>query len=291
MRAKGFGDQYVRRYRMVTAFHMQRRPLIVFICGTACTGGWCFVPVTASSESVCVPESQRSGQGLIYYIEHGLNDARLLGQARARWRSSWRPGSTCPTSCRRTSYTGCALLLATQYGTQVSRTHGSDQTEDGRGLLPLRKRAVTQYGTQVSRTHGSDQTEDGRGLLPLRKRAVEKGASTEVRTQVSRFKVWRAEPLHHTGGLRATKNVDNASISCCLCTCDATRLLTSVLSSPVQLLRTTGMTTLDASPLWDRAELSSDDLLAEYQRECGIVRRGINGDLTKVGSAWCRGRW
>ena len=38
MRAKGFGDQYVRRYRMVTAFHMQRRPLIVFICGTACTG-------------------------------------------------------------------------------------------------------------------------------------------------------------------------------------------------------------------------------------------------------------
>jgi len=64
-----------------------------------------------------------------------------------------------------------------------------------------------------------------------------------------------------------------------------------VLSSPVQLLRTTGMTTLDASPLWDRAELSSDDLLAEYQRECGIVRRGINGDLTKVGSAWCRGRW
>ena len=49
-----------------------------------------------------------------------------------------------------------------------------------------------------------------------------------------------------------------------------------------QLLRTTGMTTLDASPLWDRADLSSDDLLAEYQRECGIVRRGINGDLTKV---------
>lgn len=39
MRSKGFGDQYVRRYRLVTAFHMQRRPLIVFIGGTACTGG------------------------------------------------------------------------------------------------------------------------------------------------------------------------------------------------------------------------------------------------------------
>jgi len=59
----------------------------------------------------------------------------------------------------------------------------------------------------------------------------------------------------------------------------------------VQLLRTTGMTALDAKPLWDRAELSFEDLLAEYQRECGIVRRGINGDLTKVGSLWCRERW
>ena len=43
MRSKGFGDQYVRRYRMVTAFHLQRRPLIVFICGTACTGRRCTV--------------------------------------------------------------------------------------------------------------------------------------------------------------------------------------------------------------------------------------------------------
>jgi hypothetical protein len=41
MRSKGFGDQYVRRYRMVTAFHLQRRPLIVFICGSACTGELC----------------------------------------------------------------------------------------------------------------------------------------------------------------------------------------------------------------------------------------------------------
>ena len=44
------------------------------------------------------------------------------------------------------------------------------------------------------------------------------------------------------------------------------------------------MTSLDPKPLWDRAELSPDELLAEYRRECSIVRRGINGDLTKVGS-------
>ena len=52
----------------------------------------------------------------------------------------------------------------------------------------------------------------------------------------------------------------------------------------MQLLRTTGMTNLDSNPLWDRAELSSEELLAEYHRECGIVRRGINGDLTKARS-------
>ncbi len=49
MRAKGFGDQYVRRYRMVTAFHMQRRPLIVFICGTACTAERCLLLVCICS--------------------------------------------------------------------------------------------------------------------------------------------------------------------------------------------------------------------------------------------------
>jgi hypothetical protein len=53
-------------------------------------------------------------------------------------------------------------------------------------------------------------------------------------------------------------------------------------SAYVQLLRTTGMTALSSRPLWDRDELSHDELLAEYERECGIVRRGIDGDLTKV---------
>jgi 2-phosphoglycerate kinase len=38
MRGKGFGDEYVRRYQMVTNFNHQRRPLVIFICGSACTG-------------------------------------------------------------------------------------------------------------------------------------------------------------------------------------------------------------------------------------------------------------
>mmetsp|Transcript_20455 Transcript_20455/g.61589 ORF Transcript_20455/g.61589 Transcript_20455/m.61589 type:complete len:709 (-) Transcript_20455:317-2443(-) len=38
MRARGFGDVYVTRYKMVSALHLQRRPLIIFLCGSACTG-------------------------------------------------------------------------------------------------------------------------------------------------------------------------------------------------------------------------------------------------------------
>ena len=38
MRTRSFGDEYVHRYKMVTKFFQQRRPLIVLICGVPCTG-------------------------------------------------------------------------------------------------------------------------------------------------------------------------------------------------------------------------------------------------------------
>ena len=38
MRGRGYGDDHVARYQMVTAFYLQRRPLIIFICGSCCTG-------------------------------------------------------------------------------------------------------------------------------------------------------------------------------------------------------------------------------------------------------------
>jgi 2-phosphoglycerate kinase len=38
MRTRGFDDAHVRRYKMVTQFFQQRRPLIVLICGVPCTG-------------------------------------------------------------------------------------------------------------------------------------------------------------------------------------------------------------------------------------------------------------
>jgi hypothetical protein len=38
MRARGFGDEYIDRYRMMNTFQQQKRPLIILICGSACSG-------------------------------------------------------------------------------------------------------------------------------------------------------------------------------------------------------------------------------------------------------------
>ena len=38
MRGRGFADEFVKRYKMVTDFFQQRRALIILICGVPCTG-------------------------------------------------------------------------------------------------------------------------------------------------------------------------------------------------------------------------------------------------------------
>lgn len=38
LRARGYGDDYVARYRLVARFFQQKRPLIILIAGSACTG-------------------------------------------------------------------------------------------------------------------------------------------------------------------------------------------------------------------------------------------------------------
>ena len=38
MHSRGFGDDYIRRYKMVTKFFQQKRPLIILLCGVSCTG-------------------------------------------------------------------------------------------------------------------------------------------------------------------------------------------------------------------------------------------------------------
>ncbi|KAJ1297127.1 hypothetical protein BS78_01G354200 [Paspalum vaginatum] len=38
MEKRGYGDDYINRYEMMTRFHHQRVPLVILVCGTACTG-------------------------------------------------------------------------------------------------------------------------------------------------------------------------------------------------------------------------------------------------------------
>ncbi|XP_062001028.1 uncharacterized protein LOC133718219 [Rosa rugosa] len=38
MEQRGFREDYVKRYRMMTRFHHQRVPLVIIVCGTSCVG-------------------------------------------------------------------------------------------------------------------------------------------------------------------------------------------------------------------------------------------------------------
>lgn len=51
---------------------------------------------------------------------------------------------------------------------------------------------------------------------------------------------------------------------------------------PPQLLRTGGLGELSSAPLWGREGLSDDELISEFQKECRIIRQGLEGDLCKV---------
>ncbi|XP_072963703.1 uncharacterized protein [Typha angustifolia] len=38
MERRGYGEEYINQYKMMTKFHHQRIPLVILVCGTACTG-------------------------------------------------------------------------------------------------------------------------------------------------------------------------------------------------------------------------------------------------------------
>ncbi|XP_015877819.3 uncharacterized protein LOC107414227 [Ziziphus jujuba] len=38
MQRRGYGEEYINRYKMMTRFHHQRVPLVILVCGTACVG-------------------------------------------------------------------------------------------------------------------------------------------------------------------------------------------------------------------------------------------------------------
>ena len=50
----------------------------------------------------------------------------------------------------------------------------------------------------------------------------------------------------------------------------------------MQLLRTSEDKPLNGRPLWERSDLDVAQLVNEFQRECHVVRRSIDGDLVKV---------
>ncbi len=52
----------------------------------------------------------------------------------------------------------------------------------------------------------------------------------------------------------------------------------------LQLLRTSEWGALSSTPLWAREGLAEDELISEFQKECRIIRRGLDGDLCKAGA-------
>lgn len=38
MEQHGYGDEFIRRYKTLSRFHLARRPLVVLICGAPCSG-------------------------------------------------------------------------------------------------------------------------------------------------------------------------------------------------------------------------------------------------------------
>ena len=62
-------------------------------------------------------------------------------------------------------------------------------------------------------------------------------------------------------------------------TCQQAWMLTAV---PAQLLRGAEDSPLAGAPLWERGGLAPAALVSEFQRECRVVRKGVDGDLHKV---------
>ena len=50
----------------------------------------------------------------------------------------------------------------------------------------------------------------------------------------------------------------------------------------MQLLRTSEDKPLNGRPLWERSDLDAGQLVTEFQKECHVLRRSIDGDLVKV---------
>ena len=66
MEEAGFADEYVQRYRMVSHFFQQRRPLIVQLCGAPCTGAHACMQAWKQRSQLCsMISAWRAGKSTI----------------------------------------------------------------------------------------------------------------------------------------------------------------------------------------------------------------------------------
>ena len=64
MEEAGFAEEYVQRYKLVSGFFRQRRPLIVQLCGAPCTGA-ASTPCAAARRSHARPAAFAAGKSTI----------------------------------------------------------------------------------------------------------------------------------------------------------------------------------------------------------------------------------
>ncbi|GAB4819330.1 hypothetical protein N2152v2_006376 [Parachlorella kessleri] len=142
-----------------------------------------------------------------------------------------------------------------------------------------------------------DITQASRGLLQLAQEAMQQPPTNELETIL--FSVMRSKGFGDAF-IKRYKMVNHffqqkrpLIILICGSACTgkstfaqqlASRLnLSNVLQTDIlyELLRTSGLSSLSSTPLWSREGLADDDLISEFQQECRIIRRGLDGDLCK----------
>lgn len=73
MERRGYGEEYINRYKMMTRFHHQRVPLVILVCGTACVGKSTIA--TQLAQRLNLPNVLQTG--MVYELLRTSTDAPL----------------------------------------------------------------------------------------------------------------------------------------------------------------------------------------------------------------------
>lgn len=106
--------------------------------------------------------------------------------------------------------------------------------------------------------------------------------------QICSIRVYRPSP--EAAGLLGPPSCPNNPVKPCLHlgVMFVKQCISNVSSNAavVQLLRSADDIPMNGKPLWERSDLDDTQLVTEFQRDCQVVRRGIDGDLVKVCTDW-----